>query len=157
VEKPDASTLRITPDELRIARRDEVEVIDLRRDERLRTFVTSLVGVFSGDREGLERSFRVEYAPSAEDDVHWTLTLAPKREPLDRMMKSLRLFGERAGVLRIEVEEPNGDRTVTTILRADPERRFTDEERERLFGLPPAAKPGGDSTGDGATGGSARG
>lgn len=140
VEKPEPSTLRITPDEMRIAGREGVEVIDLRRDERFRVFVTSLVGVFAGQREDLARSYTIVYEPSAADEVHWTLTLTPAREPLDRMMKSLRLHGERMNVLRIEVLEPNGDRTNTRILRANPERSFTDEERERLFGLPPLEK-----------------
>ena len=50
-------------------------------------------------------------------------------------------------MLRIEVREPNGDRTVTRISKADPARVFSEREKADLFGIVPAipaANPRGD-------------
>ena len=135
VEEPSPSRLTIGPERLRMLEDGEEEVLDLRRNEELATFVSSLVRVFSGDREGLERSYRIEYALDAGDEHGWTLTLEPRGKPLDQMLRRLSLAGRGAAVLRIELVEPNGDRTVTTVLSADPERRFTAEERRELFDL----------------------
>ena len=45
---------------------------------------------------------------------------------------------------RIVLTEPNGDRTVTAIEKADPRRVFTKQEQRELFGVQPAApKPSG--------------
>jgi len=140
VEQPEESRLSITPDELRMEDRDGERVLDLHRDEEVRVFVTSLLRVFAGDRAGLERSYRLAYEPDPADDVHWTLTLTPRGKPLDRMMESLRLFGARSSVERIEVCAPNGDVTTTTVTAADPRRVFTPGEKERLFGIPRAAR-----------------
>ncbi len=137
VTAPESTTLRITPDELVVESAEGVERIDLRRSDDVRRFVTSLVRVFAGDRAALERSYDVAYGadPDADDDAAWRLTLTPKAKPLTEMMRSLRLFGRGVEVRAIEVTEPTGDRTVTTIVEADPARRFTAEEKERLFGL----------------------
>lgn len=141
VEAPERVTLRITPDELRLSTGGKDEVIDLRTNARLREFVTSLVRVFRGDLVDLRRSFEVVYAKSETDPLRWTLTLTPRDEALQRMLKKLELHGARISVERIEVTEPNGDRSVTKIVEANAERVFTAEEQERLFGIPaPASK-----------------
>ncbi|MCA8953050.1 MAG: outer membrane lipoprotein carrier protein LolA, partial [Planctomycetes bacterium] len=135
VEKPEPSKLLITPDKLRMADRDGVEVIDLQQSERLRLFVTSLVRVFRGDRAALTEHYSIEYTPSPDDPAAWTLALAPKRAPLDHMMKSLTLRGKGVAVTGFELVEPNGDRTVTKIIAADPEREFSVAEKTELFGI----------------------
>lgn len=137
VETPEKSTLRITADELRVADRDGTEVIDLKRSDKLRVFVTSLVQVFAGNEAVLQKSFTVEYSLDAKNDRAWTLTLKPKGKPLDQMLKALVLHGEGEAVQRIEVEDPNGDRTVTRIVKGDVARVFTAEEKQRWFGIEP--------------------
>lgn len=140
VTAPEPSLLRITPDELRIEGKEGVERIDLRRSDDVRHFVTSLVRVFAGDRVALERSYDVAYAPdpdAPDDAAAWELVLTPKEKPLTEMLKELRLRGTGLAVRRIEVHEPTGDRTVTRVLEADPARRFSVDEKERLFGIEP--------------------
>jgi hypothetical protein len=51
------------------------------------------------------------------------------------MLTSLVVRGAGRGVTEIELREPNGDRTVTTVVSADPRRRVAPEEKERLFGI----------------------
>ena len=135
VEAPEKSTLTITPQKLRMTGRDGVEVIDLNKSDRLRLFVTSIVRVFRGDREPLEKLYRVRYEPSEKNDRDWSLRLLPRQKPLDQMMKALTLRGSGLAVSEIVLVEPNGDRTVTTITVVDPKRVFDAAEKEELFGI----------------------
>lgn len=135
VDSPEPASVRITPRELRLENRDGVEVVDLQKSDKVRTFVVSLVHVFAGDEAALRRSYDVAYEPDPEDGAAWTLALEPRVEPLDKLLRELRLAGRGEAVQRIEVHEPNGDRTITHIVRADPERVFDAAERQRLFGI----------------------
>ena len=91
--------------------------------------------VFSGDHVGLERSYEVRYQHDAQDEARWSLTLIPRAAPLSEMLRSLRLAGAGIAVLRIEVREPSGDRTVTSVVGADPEREFSEREKAEFFGI----------------------
>lgn len=135
VEEPERSSVTITPKELRLQSRNGTEVIDLSRSDKVRTFITSLVHVFAGDEAALGKAYRVDYALDEADDAVWTLTLVPRATPLDKMLRHLRFVGRGETVERIEIEEPNGDRTVTRILTANPERRFDRDEQKQLFGI----------------------
>jgi len=137
VEEPEPSRLAITPAELRMRDRDGEQVLDLRANEPVRAFVTSLLWVFAGDLEKLEGAFTVVYTPEPADAAAWSLALTPRAKPLSDLLGALTLSGAGTAVRRIELREPNGDRTRTTIVAADAERRFSAEERQRLFGLPP--------------------
>jgi hypothetical protein len=134
VDEPEPATLTITPSELRLSGREGVETIALDQNDDLRAFVTSLVRVFSGDRAALESSYELAY--SAQGPA-WDLTLTPRRPPLTEMLRSLELHGTGLLLDRIVVREPNGDTSVTTIEKADPAHRFTDEEKAALFGIRP--------------------
>lgn len=137
VDEPEPSSVRITPDELRMTNRDGSEVVDLRHSDDLRAFVTTLVRVFEGDEATLAKAFAVTYAKDATDELAWSLRLVPKEKPLTQMLGALVLAGRGEAVSRIEVEEPNRDRTVTTIVAADPRRVFTPQELQQLFGIAP--------------------
>lgn len=155
VDEPNASRVLITPTEMRTIARGQEKRLDLAQAGELRAFVTSLSLVLAGSREGLATLWSIAYAPVADDPRGWTLTLVPRAEiegsqALARMVSSLTLTGEGEFVTRIEVREPNGDRTVTRIVRADPRRKFDDDERAEWFDLPPRgdapppAAPGAD-------------
>ncbi|MFY9344569.1 MAG: outer membrane lipoprotein carrier protein LolA [Planctomycetota bacterium] len=137
VEAPEKSLLVITPDELRIDGRDGREVIDLKRSDRVRLFVTALVQVFAGNEPVLAKSFTVDYALDARSKTGWTLVLLPKEKALQQMIKSMTLRGEGVAVTAVEVEDPNGDRTVTKIVTADANRTFDAAEKKRWFGIEP--------------------
>ncbi|MDC1295889.1 hypothetical protein N8077_06130, partial [Myxococcota bacterium] len=59
----------------------------------------------------------------------------PLDEPLSQMIEVFRVSGRGHLAETIEVEEVGGDRTVTQIHSANPNRTFTPEERETLFGI----------------------
>ncbi len=145
IEAPSQSKLTITPIELRMTNADGEKVIDLRQNAELCTFVTSLLRVFSGEREKLELSYKVLYELDPKDELGWSLTLEPRAKPLNEMLRSLQLFGSGSAVARIEMHEPNGDKTVTKVLTHDPKRRFSAKEQLTLFGIPDPKAPKSDS------------
>ncbi|HZN38203.1 MAG TPA: outer membrane lipoprotein carrier protein LolA [Planctomycetota bacterium] len=135
VESPEPSSVLITPTELRLQNRDGTEVVDLKRSDKVRNFITSLVRVFAGDEATLTKSYTIQFAHAENNATGWKLTLMPRDKPLNQMLKSLTLTGEGEAVVQIEVQEPNGDRTVTRIVAADPARKFDAAEQKRLFGI----------------------
>lgn len=144
IDEPEPSRVLITPTEMRTIARGKEKRVDLARSADLRAFVTSLVQVFAGKREGLAQLWSIGYAPITDDPRGWTLTLVPRadaegRAALTRMVSSLKLTGAGESVRSIEVLEPNGDRTVTRIGSSDARRVFTDAERAEWFDLPALA------------------
>jgi len=135
VEKPTESRLTITPTQLHLKNSREDKVIDLRQNAELRAFVTSLLHVFAGDQEQLEKSYKVLFELDKKDESKWMLSLTPLKKPLTEMLRSLRLEGSGAAVSLIEMHEPSGDKTVTKVLVNNPKRRFTDKEKKSLFGI----------------------
>ena len=142
-EKPKPSTVRIGPKKLTVADEDGEEVVDLRQNEAVRVFVTSLVRIFGGDREALAKFYKLEYRLDDEDARVWHLELTPLKKPLTDMVKTLHLHGRGAAVERIEITEPKGDRSVTRVTQSNPRREFTDKEYLELFGLRADAVRGG--------------
>lgn len=144
VESPEKSKLTITDSELRMASTDTTgkqkeEVIDLRQSDRVRLFVTSLVQVFQGDEKALKQYYRIRYTPRIDDFHTWQLELKPLKKPLTQIMNKLLLVGRDKAVTRIELHEPNGDRTITKIVKFNSKRVFTAKEQKRIFGV--TAKP----------------
>ncbi|MFT7534127.1 MAG: hypothetical protein ACI85K_000072 [Hyphomicrobiaceae bacterium] len=148
VESPEKSKLTITDSELRMASTDATgkqkeEVIDLRQSDRVRLFVTSLVQVFQGNEKALKQHYQIRYTPRIDDSHAWQLELKPLKKPLTQIMKKLLLVGRDKAVTRIELHEPNGDRTITKIVKVNPKRVFTAKEQNYIFGI--TAKPKADS------------
>lgn len=148
VESPEKSKLTITDSELRMASTDTTgkqkeEVIDLRQSDRVRLFVTSLVQVFQGNEKALKQHYQIRYLPRIDDNHTWQLELQPLKKPLTQIMKKLLLVGRDKAVTRIELHEPNGDRTITKIVKVNPKRVFTAKEQKHIFGV--TAKPKTDS------------
>jgi len=141
VEAPEKSKLTITDAELRMRGKDGEEVIDLRQSDRVRLFVTSLVQVFQGNQPALQKHYQIRYIPKAKDDHGWRLELRPKKEPLTQILKHLTLVGQDESVTGIELHEPNGDRTITKIVKVDPKRVFSAAEKLSLFGVKAPAPP----------------
>lgn len=137
VAEPEPASVVISPRALVMRDGKGEETIDLHKSDDVRMFVTSLVQVFAGDRDELEGAYEIAFEPVADSEAGWILTLEPRAEPLTQMLRRLSLRGEGRAVVEVEVVEPNGDRSVTTIEHADPERAFSEEEREELFGIRP--------------------
>ena len=151
VTHPEPASVLITPDEMETSGAGGKRHVDFDAAPELREFATSLVRVFAGDLEKLGEVWSVQYTPAEADERGWSLELAPRTDrddqrALPELVKRLLLRGEGEAVLHIQLEEPNGDRTVTRVEEANPERRYSAEEQLELFGIPlpaPATQPAG--------------
>lgn len=74
--------------------------------------VESLRATLAGDLAALERHFIVHVGGSASD---WTMTLMPREAELSNFVLRVEIAGREARLLRMEVFEAGGDRTVTAL------------------------------------------
>lgn len=133
VDSPSPSEVLIAHDTLRVRDQAGEQALDLRARKDLRPFIESLTWILAGNEAALRKLYAVDFVP-AGPKTPWQLVLRPKAEPLSRLIAELRIQGEGLRVSQIEVRETNGDTTLTHILRANPERKFSAKEREKLFG-----------------------
>lgn len=133
VEKPITSTVRIGPTKLEVIDESGKKDIDLRSRPDIKTFVESFVHVVAGDYDALAKVYKLSFA--SEGDDAWLLTLVPTSETLSKLVKKLEIRGRGFAPHTILVLEAAGDSTEIVLNSVDPEREFTAEERERLFGL----------------------
>lgn len=134
VSDPVPSTVIITPERLRMEDASGVQSIDLSSRPDLRPFVESLVWILAGNRQALHDAYAVTFVAATKADAQWTLTLAPKKEPLTHLIATITLRGNGLHVSEVVVTEKTGDSSVTRITRANPDRKFDAAERKRLFG-----------------------
>jgi outer membrane lipoprotein-sorting protein len=137
VETPHPQEVLVRGDRVRIVDDHGEQSFDLATRPGVRPLVQSMLWIFTGDRDALERTYRVDYEvleASAEGGGRWQLELVPRGEPLSQIVESLCVRGAGRMPRSLELRETSGDRTVTRILEADPHRRFDAAERRRLFG-----------------------
>src|SRR5690606_15058899 len=130
VEKPKPAELLIAGGTLRMREGGKVQELDLASRSDVRPLVESLLWLFTGNHEALREAFHLRFEAGAS----WTLSLKPKRAPLDKLVREIRLGGEGLAVHTVEVHESSGDRSVMRILDANPRRTFDADEMRRLFG-----------------------
>jgi hypothetical protein len=87
-------------------------VVDLHRYPQIQPFVESIRATLAGDRGALERVYALEFAGSLS---HWSLTLVPVDRELARVVQQVRIDGSRDELLRVEVRQPDGDRSLMTL------------------------------------------
>ncbi len=112
---PRPETLLLEGGELTVERNGRRHVLDLHRYPQILPFIESIRGTLAGDRHALERIFRLEFAGSVE---HWSLNLAPLDGSLARVVKQVRIDGSRDQLLRVEIRQPDGDRSLMTLRTA---------------------------------------
>ncbi len=133
VERPSASQVRITPKHLVVSDSGGERQIDLRSRPSVKLFVESFTRVLAGDRQALESIYNIKFVPGS--DSSWTLELLPKRAPLTQLIRSVSMSGRGFAVETVRVMEANGDFSETRLFEVDPERRFSDQDRQTLFGI----------------------
>ncbi len=135
VETPAPSTVRIGPTSIEMSDASGKQQVDLRSRPDIKMFVESFVHVVAGNYDKLATTYTLHFTAATEAEP-WLLTLTPAHEPLSTLVERLEIRGRGYEVSTIRVLETAGDRTEITMSAVDPNRRFSPEERERLFGLP---------------------
>ncbi|MGB6309610.1 MAG: LolA-related protein [Steroidobacteraceae bacterium] len=109
---PRPETLVLSGDELSSERGGRRRVLDLHRYPQIRPFVESIRATLAGDRSALERNFHVDFAGSVE---RWGLTLVPLDRQLAQTVKQVQIDGSRDQLLRVEIRQADGDRSLMTL------------------------------------------
>lgn len=131
---PAATTVTVTPTELKVSDGTHVQRFDLRTNADMGQFVESFLWVLAGDEAKLREAYVVAFQRDAAANT-WTMTLTPKRESMRFIVRAVVVEGAGQEVRVVRVQEASGDETVTRIQQANPDRRFSADELQTLFGV----------------------
>jgi hypothetical protein len=109
---PKPETLVLAGGALTQERGGHTRVIDLRRYPQILPFIESIRATLAGDRAALERVFQVDFAGSLQ---RWSLTLVPLDRELLRTVKQVQIDGSEDQLLRVEIRQADGDRSLMTL------------------------------------------
>jgi hypothetical protein len=109
---PHPETLVLAGGELTMERDGHTRVLDLHRYPQIQPFVESIRATLAGDRAGLEKLFRIEFAGSVGQ---WTLGLFPLDRQMAKSVAEVQIDGMRDQLLRVEVRQADGDRSLMTL------------------------------------------
>ena len=161
VEKPRPQDVLIADHHVRISDGDGrgVQTIDLASRAEVRPLIESMIWIFTGDLESLQRTYRIDYqriSPAVGEDEgqgdrngdgdaigageRWQVRLIPRNAPLSQLVSELRVSGRGREADTMELRETSGDRTLTRIIDPNPQRRFDSTERRELFGFGPTSR-----------------
>jgi Outer membrane lipoprotein carrier protein LolA-like len=110
--KPHAETLVLSGGTMTVERAHSRRVIDLNAYPQVQPFVESIRATLAGDRGALERLFHLDFTGSV---TRWTLTLVPLESKVKQSVAQVRIEGARDQLLRVEIRQPDGDRSLMTL------------------------------------------
>jgi hypothetical protein len=110
--KPHAETLVLTGGVLTVERAHSRREMDLHAYPQVLPFVESIRATLAGDRGALERVFRLEFSGSVS---RWTLTLVPLETKIKQSVSQVRIDGAGDQLLKVEIRQPDGDRSLMTL------------------------------------------
>ena len=112
---PRPENLVLAGGELTVERGGRRRVLDMHRYPQIQPFVESIRATLAGDRRALEQVFRVDFSGSVE---RWSLVLVPLDRQLAKTVKQVQIDGSRDQLLRIEIRQADGDRSLMTLRAA---------------------------------------
>jgi Outer membrane lipoprotein carrier protein LolA-like len=116
VDAPFVERYRIQGDHMTIERSGGTpRTLSLASQPLVANLVDTIRAMLSGDLSSLARLYRIELAG---DHDHWALTLLPSDPAMVEFVASVHVIGHGSALARMEVVEPNGDRTVTRFAQA---------------------------------------
>jgi hypothetical protein len=110
--KPHAETLLLSGSTLTVERAHSRREMDLHAYPQVLPFVESIRGTLAGDRAALERVFHLDFAGTV---ARWSLTLVPVDSRVQQTVAQVRIDGVRDQLLRVEIRQPDGDRSLMTL------------------------------------------
>jgi hypothetical protein len=136
VTDPGRSRLVVNGDKVSFEDETGRNARDLSASPMARQMIDSFVVLFNGDEKRLRELYEVTFTADGEG---WRLHLVPRSMPLNRMVASFEMTGRQARIDRMDMAEPDGDRTVTVFGKTDSAKQFTAEELATLFEEAPAS------------------
>ena len=110
--KPKAETMTVDADTLLIERGRQKYRLQLQDYPELAAFIDSIRGTLAGDRNALERNYRLSLEGSVE---HWILQLLPTDKKMLTVVKHIRISGIGDEVRSIELTQADGDSSLMKI------------------------------------------
>lgn len=110
--KPKPETMLVDGGTLIIERGRKKHRLQLQDYPELAAFLDSIRGTLAGDRQALERNYRLDLDGSAE---RWTLQLLPVDEKMQAVVQRIRISGVRDAVRSIEITQADGDSSLMLI------------------------------------------
>ena len=112
--KPKPESMTVDGDTLTIERGHQKHRLQLQSYPELAAFIDSIRGTLAGERSALERSYQLSLAGTNE---HWTLQLLPLDIKMQKVIKRIRIAGEKNTVHSVEIIQADGDSSVMLIER----------------------------------------
>ena len=110
--KPKAESMTVDGGTLIIERGHQKYRLQLRDYPELAAFIDSIRGTLAGDRNALERNYRLSLDGTSE---HWILQLLPTDEKMQAVVTRIRIAGVRDAVRSIEITQADGDSSLMLI------------------------------------------
>ena len=110
--KPKPETMILDSGTLVIERGRQKHALQLQDYPELAAFIDSIRSTLAGDRQALERNYRLSLEGSSQS---WTLQLMPAEERMQAVVKRIRIAGVRDAVSRIEITQADGDSSLMLI------------------------------------------
>jgi outer membrane lipoprotein-sorting protein len=110
--EPRPEILVVDGEVLTVQRGRRSRVLDLKQYPQIVPFVESIRATLAGDRAALERLFRLEFTGS---EMRWTLVLTPLDAQLAKTVAEIRIDGSRDELLKVEIRQSDGDRSLMTL------------------------------------------
>ncbi len=111
---PKAESMILDHGTLMIERGRQRHQLQLRDYPELAAFIDSIRGTLAGDRQALERNYRLSLQGTVES---WALQLQPLDEKMLAAVKRIRIAGRGATVHSIEITQTDGDSSLMRIER----------------------------------------
>ncbi len=138
VEEPESSLVRVNDSVVTIVDQEGKRRIDLRSRPGVAAFVESFSHVLDGNHNALNQYYLLSYQREGSGN-RWSLTLRPRKAPLNQLIKTIEIAGKGLSVSRLTVLEANGDRTITHLSEVNAQRSFSDREKKQIFGIVPTS------------------
>jgi hypothetical protein len=110
--EPRPETLVLVDDVLTVQRGRHGHVLDLKTYPQIQPFIESIRATLAGDRQALERLFRLDFSGNLS---RWTLLLVPLDARVAKSVSQVQIDGARDNLLRVEIKQADGDRSVMTL------------------------------------------
>jgi outer membrane lipoprotein-sorting protein len=110
--KPKPESMIVNGDELTIERGRQKHRLQLQAYPELAAFIDSIRGTLAGDRQALERNYRLSLNGSVDS---WALQLIPLDDKMKAVIQRIRISGARDQVSSIEITQADGDSSLMVI------------------------------------------
>jgi outer membrane lipoprotein-sorting protein len=130
VTSPTTSVMLVDGADVVIVSGSRREEIPLSENATVASFVDTFRQLLAGDREALERTWRITFTASGQA---WRIRLLPRAPALRRFVREMVLRGTGLALREIIMIEQNGDRTTTRFSDVNPEKRWTRDDLARVF------------------------